>query len=344
VLTHLQADPHPHVRAAALTPARAAALVADPSQETSWHVLTKAARLAKVPLWEIEPAEPWRPEEKSLAPAAPLQPYRADPPHARRLGRDGPLVSMVGVSGHYGLPVEGFVRAFEAGVNLMFWEPNYRTMTEFFARLPASQRRDVHLIAGTFEADGQRVRRDAERALRSLKVERLELFLIFWVQSWERISPDVREALERLKEEDKVASYSLSTHSRPLAVEAMEAGWDPVMVRHSAAHRGAEEQVLPRAAELGVSVITFNNTCYGRLLEPRDGRPAPSAADCYRYTLAQPAVRCCLSAPATLEQLDENLAALRDPELPEERRGPLLAHGESLYREETVFRKLVRAL
>jgi HEAT repeat protein len=335
---------HPHVRAAALTPERAAALMADPRGETSWHVLARAARLAKVPLWTIEPEHPWRPVERPQPVVETLTPIRTSPPHARPLGRGGPLVSVVGISGHYGLPVEGFVRAFEAGVNLMFWEPNYRTLTEFCGRLSPADRGSIHLVAGTFEADGKRIRQDAERALRSLGVERLGLFLLFWVQSWDRVTPDVHAAMGRLKEEGKVAAYGLSTHSRPLAVEAMEAGWDPVMVRHSAAHRGAEGRVIPRAAELGTSLITFNNTCYGRLLEPRDGRPAPAAADCYRFSLAQPAVRCCFSAPATLEQLDENLAALRDPSLPDERRRALEEHGASLYREETIFRRLVRVL
>jgi len=297
-----------------------------------------------VPLWKIEPQHPWRAVEQPPPAVVPLSPTRTAPPHARPLGRGGPLVSVVGISGHYGLPVEGFVRAFESGVNLMFWEPNYRTMTDFCARLSPADRGTIHLDAGTFEADGERVRRDAERALRSLKAERLGLFLLFWVQSWDRVTPDVRAALERLKAEGKVTAYGLSTHSRPLAVEAMEAGWDPVMVRHSAAHRGAEERVFPRAAEFGASLITFNNTCYGRLLEPRDGRPSPSAADCYRFSLMQPAVRCCFSAPATLEQLEENLAALRDPSLPDDRRRRLEEHGASLYREETIFRRLVRVL
>src|SRR5262249_38598231 len=159
---------------------------------------------------------------------------------------------------------------------------------------------------------------------------RIPIFLLFWVQSWNRVTPDVVEALGRLKERGDVAAYGLSTHSRPLAIEALEAGWDPVMVRHSAAHRGAEEQVFTRAAERGTSLITFNNPCYGRLLEPYAALPPPSAADCYRYTLIQPVVRACLSAPATLVQLEENLAALHDPTLPEERRQHLQAFGAAL--------------
>jgi aryl-alcohol dehydrogenase-like predicted oxidoreductase len=229
-------------------------------------------------------------------------------------------------------------------VNLLFWEPTYQTMTEFVTRLSSGGRDRLHLITGTFEADGKRVRRDAERALRTLKAERLAVFLLFWVQSWERVAPDVREVLERLKEVGLIVAYGLSTHSRPLAVEALEAGWDPVMVRHSAAHRGAEERVFPRAVALGASVLTFNNTCYGRLLSGQGGLAPPAAADCYRYSLAQPGVTACLSAPATLEELEENLAALRDLELPPDRRRLLQAQGDLVYQEDSVFRKLVRSL
>src|SRR5262249_22243608 len=148
--------------------------------------------------------------------------------------------------------------------------------------------------------------------------------------------------LDRLKADGKLAAYGLSTHSRSLALEAMDVGWDPVMVRHSAAHRGAEERIFPRALERGTSLITFSNTCYGRLLEPYAGMEPPTAADCYRYTLMQPGVRACFSAPASLAQLEENLAALRDPTLPDERRNYLRAFGDRLYEEETMFRRFVR--
>jgi hypothetical protein len=343
LLARLQADPHPHVRAAALTPARAAELTAEPDRETSWHVLAKAARLRRVPLWELEPENPWQPGPGPPPAAGPLHLGRPTPPHARLLGPGKLVVAPLGISGHYGLPVEGFVRAVEAGVNLLFWEPNYQTLTDFLGRLPAADRNALHLVTGTFEADGQRVRRDAERALRVLGIDRLAVFLVFWVQSWDRVSVDVREVLERLKAEGKVAAYGLSTHARPLAVEALAAGWDPVMVRHSAAHRGAEGQIFPRAVERGASVITFNNTCYGRLLQPRGELPPPGAADCYRFTLAQPGVRACWSAPVTLAQLAEDLTALHAPDLPPVRRERLLAQGELVYQEDAIFRELIRS-
>lgn len=343
LLARLQEDADPNVRAAALTPSRAVELVKDPLRETSWHVLARAARMARVPFWKLEPPEPWQ-TPAALTPAlAPLEVKLAAPRQPRLLGPERLAVSPIGISGHYGLPVEGFVRAVESGVNLYFWEPSYQTLTEFADRLSVADRGALHFLSGTFEADGKRVRRDAERALRMLRIERLSIFLLFWVQSWDRIAPDVTEALERLRDEGKVGVFGLSTHSRPLAVEAMEAGWNPVMVRHSAAHRGAEECVLPRAVDLGTSIITFNNTCYGRLLEPGGGQSPASAADGYRYSLAQPGVTVTLSAPATLAELDENLAAQHDLDLPAEPRQRLLERGEVVYWEDRTFRKLVRS-
>jgi aryl-alcohol dehydrogenase-like predicted oxidoreductase len=149
--------------------------------------------------------------------------------------------------------------------------------------------------------------------------------------------------LDDLRAEGKVHTTSLSTHDRPLALQAMSAGWNPVMVRHSAAHRGAETTLFPQAVALGISLLTFNNTCYGRLLRAHGPTPPPSAADCYRYALEQPGVSACWTAPATLEQLEANLEALVDPVLPAERRTALLAHGAAVYAEDTAFRQLVRS-
>jgi aryl-alcohol dehydrogenase-like predicted oxidoreductase len=335
---------HPFVRAAALTPERAAELVADPTQETSWHVLAAAARMAKVPLWDLEPEMPWRPPERVERPPEPITLTPSAAQHTAELGPSKLVVSRLGVSGHYGLPVEGFRRAAEEGVNLFFWEPNYATLTAFSQRLAPSDRQRLHFVAGTFEADPKRVRRDAERALRQLRADQLGLFLVFWVQSWGRVTDALRRELDSLVAEGTVATAGLSTHNRPLAVAAIGDGWNPVMVRHNAAHRGAEAEVFPAAAAKGVSLLTFNATCYGRLLRPFDDMEPPSAADCLRYSLEQPAVAACWTAPATLEQLDTNLEAFRDPALPADRREHLLHFGGRLYREETVFRRLVRQL
>jgi HEAT repeat protein len=329
---------HPHARAAALTPERARELIDDPTRETSWFVLARAAKMCRVPIWNLAPEKPWKPPAQPRASAEPLSLPPINLVRPVQLGPGGPIVSPLGVSGHYGLPVEGFVRAAEQGVNLFFWEPNYATLTRFMTRLSPSDRRNTHILAGTFEADPARIRKDVERAVRNLKLERLSIFLIFWTQSWRRVTPDVRAVLEQLKSDGLVQVFGLSTHNRGIARDAILEGWNAVMVRHSAAHRKAETEVLPHAREQGTSIITFNNTCYGRLLDP-SFRPS----DCFRFTLSTPGVSACFTAPATLEYLEENLDALRNPELPDAVREKLLKRGEWMYREDTVFRKTVRA-
>ncbi len=253
-------------------------------------------------------------------------------------------VSPLGLSGHYGLPVEGFVRAMEAGVNLMFWEPTYHTLTSFMGRSPMHERSQIRMVTGTFEADPARIQKDVEKALDKLQIEQVAVFLLFWTRSWNRITDSVRKRLDQLKQAGKIGAYGLSTHSRPLAVEAMESGWNPVMVRHSAAHRGAESLIFPKALELGVNLLTFNNTCYGRLLDAFPASSGLTPADCYRYTLSFDAVTACWSAPSTMEELETNLEALRSPELPLHRRELLLEAGGRVYQEDTIFRQLVRGV
>jgi hypothetical protein len=329
---------HPHARAEALTAESARELVADPTRETSWFVLARAAKMCRVPIWNLAPEKPWKPPAQPREVLEPLALPALNLVRPVQLGAGGPVVSPLGVSGHYGLPVEGYVRAAECGVNLFFWEPNYATLTRFMTRLSPADRRTVHVLAGTFEADPGKIRKDVERVLRNLKLERLSIFLIFWTQSWGRITPDVRTVLERLKADGLVQVFGLSTHNRGIARDAILEGWDPVMVRHSAAHPKAETEVFPFARERGTSILTFNNTCYGRLLDP-SFRPS----DCFRYTLNTAGVSACFTAPSTLEYLEENLDALRNPELSAEVRERLLKRGEWMYREDTVFRKTVRA-
>ncbi len=365
----LQRDPDRRVREAALTIERAAAIwpaarlqptATTPSpggadtgggagagehveEEGSWRVLRRAGLLlrrrlidvAPTPLGSLARAEPGAREP--LAPVA-AQDRRVP------LGRTGLRVSRLGISGHYGLPEEGYARAVEAGVNLFFWEAEYVAQTRFFERLTPAARAPLVTVCGTFEADPKAIRRDLERALKAQRVEAIGVFLIFWVRSQTRADLDHLELLRRFEEEGLILRGGLSTHQRPLGVEALRQGWDPMMVRHSAAHRGAERELLPLAAELNAGVITFNNLCYGRMLRrPLPGGLAPpSAADCYRYTLAQPGVSACLSAPTTLEQLEENLFALDAPPLTPQEVESLRAFGDEVHAHGDAYRRLVR--
>jgi hypothetical protein len=71
------------------------------------------------------------------------------------------------------------------------------------------------------------------------------------------------------------------------------------MLRYSAAHPGAEREVFPLLGDPRPGVLAFTATRWGTLLKRHplwNGDP-PSAAECYRYCLAEPAVHIVLTAP-----------------------------------------------
>lgn len=272
------------------------------------------------------------------APSAPAVAPRSPPPFALRdLGRTGIRVAPLGLSGAGEVSPSALAAARAAGVNLFFWEPHHRALTELLAR--SARRHDLVVVAGSYEADARSIERDAERALRRLRIDALGVMLLFWVRSRARLEEGARDALERLKRAGKVRAIGFSTHLRDLAEEAIAARpWDVVMCRLSAAHPGAERSLLPAAAARRAGVIAFSALSYGRLLDPASG---VTAADCYRYALSQPGVSVCLSAPRRWRELVENLAVLERPELDPAGIERLRAHGRRVHEANRTFARLV---
>ncbi len=372
----------PRVRAKALDEAQARALWDEPSLARSWIVLDQAARLLKrpSPRLRLESSAPLhgafvhnlstdtphlstggRDPKPTLSPTTQAPPSssveRDDLPQASIRAEEAPRAgaqihpwgTRLGISGHYGLPRASYDHAYERGVRMYFWEPNYTELTARFQGWPTSTRARALAVCGSFEAEPALVLKDLERALRMLKVEAVGLFLVFWVRSWRRIAwpgeeEGLREVLERAKADGKLLDYGLSTHQRELALRALGEGWDPIMVRHSAAHRGAERAIFPQAQAVGARVLTFNNLCYGRLLrDPHQrGLVPPTPAECYRYALAQPGVSLCWSAPRDHDELLHNLQVLDEPALSEGRMEELRRFGDVVYEENRMFAECLR--
>ena len=364
LLQRLQRDPSARVRAAALSKERAAWIVEDPTRATSWRVLDTAANLCKqrleriVPLDWLEPIEP----SPKPAPKAPERPTaitsasQADERHDDRedvgewwervpLGNTSLSVSRMGISGHYALPERGFAEALERGINAYFWEPIYMSQSRFFKPLSKQAKSDLVMCCGTFEASAHGLRRDLERALAAMDLEQIQVFYIFWIRDKERLTDELLLEMERLKSEGLVHTFGVTTHSRSLAREFVQQ-WPAVMVRHNAAHTGIERDVLPYVDPAKAGLITFSNLCYGRMISELPGwdKGVPSAADAYRYSLTQPNVTGCWSAPSTIAQLRENLSALtRGPMSPRELEA-MRDYGRALYRLNTGFNRFVRLL
>jgi aryl-alcohol dehydrogenase-like predicted oxidoreductase len=273
--------------------------------------------------------------DDALAGRAPRAPRRrrvltgGPSPHLRELGRTGILVHPFGLSGAHGLCFDDFALAHDRGANLFFWEPSHRELARF---LRSRGRSGTLVVAGTYNADATSIEADVGRSLRLLRREAIDVFLAFWTRSPARID-EVADVLCRLKRRGLVRATGASTHDRGLACAAADRGLDVVMVRHSAAHRGAESMVFPHCAARGTGVITFSNLCYGRMLLPTPAvlNTKVTAPDCYRYSLSQPGVRACIAAPRRHSELAENLEVVDRPGLDQARQAELRAHGDHVY-------------
>jgi HEAT repeat protein len=259
----------------------------------------------------------------------------------RPLGRSGLELAPLVVSGRFSPSPGLLARAVERGVDTLFWEPRYTSTTRL---LREPKHRDLQVIAGSFHADRRSLLHDLELTRRRLRRDQVDLFLLFWVRSPARLGPEALDALREFQARGWIRSYGFSTHDRAIACAAIETGdWPVLMTRHSAAHDGAEAELFPAAAAAGVGVLSFSALCYGRMLRPSSVfASGPAAPDCYRYSLSQPAVAACISAPQTRRELLENLEVLERPTLESTAAQALRAHGREIYADNKRFDRLLR--
>jgi predicted aldo/keto reductase-like oxidoreductase len=112
-----------------------------------------------------------------------------------------------------------------------------------------------------------------------------------------------------------VRFLGLSGHNRKLFPELYKDGiFDVFHMRYNAAHRGAETETFPfLTGEDRPGVVNFTSTAWGKLLNSRKmprGEEAPTAVECYRFVLSNPAVDVCMTGPRTIDEMRQNLAIL----------------------------------
>lgn len=240
------------------------------------------------------------------------------------LGRTGLEVGRLGVAASYGVPGTALERAFERGVNYMFW--GSRRTDSFGAALKRlkSQRQRFVLVIESYTRVARLLAWSLERALRTLNFEYTDVLLL---GLWNKPVPArILDAARELKERGLVRFLALSTHNRKL-VPQIAAGpdFDVIHFRYNAAHPGAEVDIFPHLSADGrPGTVSFTATSWRQLLgkAPLGGilpgahrvpkaERVPTAADCYRFVLTRPEVDVCLTGPATAEQMEHALEALR---------------------------------
>ena len=240
----------------------------------------------------------------------------------RELPGLGHRVFRLGLSGSFDLDEAGCSEALER-IHYVFWSPRMTGLTVALRRVLAHDRERYVVSAGPLLGyTPGAVRRAAVAALRSLGIECLDVFQLYWLGKMSFFTGAVQEELVKLREEGKVRLLGASIHDRPRAGKLVEDSiLDLLMIRYNAAHPGAEQDIFPRLTRRRPATIAYTATAWRRLLRaPRgwNGR-VPTAGDCYRFCLTSPHIDMALTGPRNVAELRENLAAIeKGPLSPEE--------------------------
>jgi aryl-alcohol dehydrogenase-like predicted oxidoreductase len=249
----------------------------------------------------------------------------------RILGRTGLQVGRLGISASYGVPGDALERAFERGVNYIYWGSR-RTSSfgEGLKRLRPHRDRFVLVIQSYTRVAGL-MAWSLERALRALRFDYTDVLLL---GMWNKpVTPRILDAARELRQRGMVRFLAVSTHQRPLVPAIAAANdFDIVHFRYNAAHPGAEKDIFPHLpAAHRPGMVAFTATSWGQLLGKSsvanlfvrahalpEGERDPTATDCYRYVLSRPEVDVCMTGPSNGARMEEALAALQRGPMTEE--------------------------
>lgn len=242
----------------------------------------------------------------------------------RLLGRTGLHVGRLGISASYGVSGDALERAFERGVNYIYW--GSRRTASFGEGLKhlRPQRDCLVLVIQSYTRVAGLEAWSLERALRALSFDQTDVLLL---GMWNKpVTPKILDAARQLKQRGLVRFLAVSTHQRTLVPQiATASDFDIVHFRYNAAHPGAEKDIFPQLPAVNrPGLVAFTATSWGQLLGksglpgifmgshplPKD-EPAPTATDCYRYVLSRPEVDVCMTGPSNAVRMEVALEALR---------------------------------
>jgi aryl-alcohol dehydrogenase-like predicted oxidoreductase len=265
----------------------------------------------------------------------------------RVLGRTGLSVGAMGISASYGVPTSGVEEAFEHGVNYLYWGSMRRNAFGQAIRNLAPQRDRMVLVIQSYSRFPGLLRRSFERALRQLKMDHADILLLgMWNHA---VPPRMLHAARDLKRRGLVRFLAASTHNRPFAASLGETpDIDVLHVRYNAVHRGAEQDIFPHLpatapqrgcragdpAAAGPGIVGFTATSWRQLLGHKKippGERVPTATDCYRFVLSNPAVSLCMSGPKTAEHVKDVIAAIKGGPMSEQELAWMRRIGDAIH-------------
>ena len=187
-----------------------------------------------------------------------------------------------------------------------------------------SRRDEFRLVIQSYSRVAALVPWSLERALKSLGMDHADILLLGDVEQG-RQPCNLRSGVAAPRARSDTRYRCLDSPSATGSGMANHNGdVDVLHVRYNAVHPGAERDIFPKlpAPEIRPGIVTFTATCWGDLMKPDKvpaGDKVPSASDCYRFNLTNPAVDLCLTGPRSASDLTAALDALdKGPMTPEE--------------------------
>jgi aryl-alcohol dehydrogenase-like predicted oxidoreductase len=260
------------------------------------------------------------------------------------LGNTGIQVSRLTLSLTYRPGPTAVNEALDAGVNLFFGYGFDTQFTSAFRKQVKANRADFVLATGAYNLiwGHPNLRKSLEKRLRQLNTDYIDIFLFLGVMKPKQCPESVLEELARFRQEGKVRAIGISCHDRKFAGQlARDGKVDVLMTRYNAAHRGAEQDVFPHLASHNVGLMSYTATRWTELIRrpgkwPKD-EPYPTASECYRFVLSNSQVNTCLTAPANVKQLRENLSVLHQGPLEDEELDLLKRVGDTIHAKKKSF-------
>lgn len=257
------------------------------------------------------------------------------------LGKTGLKAGRLGIASSYGAPAGAYQEAFENGCNYFTWgtfiKGRSSPMKEAILNINKSGRRDQLIVSLiSYAHSGFLTEYFLKRGLKSLKLEYVDILILGYFPR--RPPQRVIDNALKLKERGLIRFLGLTSHNRLLYPELVRENiFDLFHIRYNAAHRGAETETFPFLGDKDrPGVVTYTATRWGRLLDPKKmpaGEPPPSAADCYRFVLSNPAVDVCMTGPKNKAQMEENLKVLELGPLSESQLDRMRKIGDYLYKK-----------
>jgi len=240
---------------------------------------------------------------------------KVDLSEARILGKTGLRVGPLGVASSFGAPAAAFEEAFERGCNYFYWGSMRKPgMREAIRNLCSQGKRDRLILAlQSYSRSAALMEVFFKRGLAAAGVDHADVLLLGLHNK--KPSPRVMERALELRQKGLCRFVGVSGHKRELFPRlARDNVFDLFHIRYNAAHRGAEKEIFPNLpADDRPGVVAFTATRWAQLINPKKtppGETPPSASDCYRFVLSNPAVDVCICGPKDMSQMREALRTL----------------------------------